>query len=72
MSAVPTARRAAAAPANTAASAKLVAGPDAAIQNSAPGVVASPPRRAMPPNNHNFTPSTLTPSRRATIACVSS
>ena len=49
-----------------------IAGPDPAMRNAVRGSFASLSRRAMPPNNHSFTPSTLSPALPATTACVSS
>ena len=43
----------------------LMAGPAAAMRNSAPGSSASPPSLATPPNNHSVISSTSTPLRWA-------
>jgi hypothetical protein len=51
---------------------KVTAGPAAAIRNSAPGVVGSERRSAMPPNIQRLMFEISMPLRRATIAWPSS
>lgn len=65
------ASRTAAAP-NPSPMSRLTSGPTPAMRSSAPGVDASPRKRAIPPNTHSVMPSTGTPLRIARTAWATS
>ncbi len=51
---------------------KLVSGPTPAMRASERALAGSPSSCETPPKSHSVMPATLTPLRRATIACESS